>query len=162
MAKFEVLAWACSTWFLERFRSVKLQIDRLMVLMAGHPIALLSIGHSAWGNSRQACSTMLKFEELAGACSSSIFERFCSVKLQIDRLVLLMTGLPMALLSIWHSARGDSRKACSTMPKFEELAWACSSSFFERFCSVKLQIKCLVLLVTGLGTLHGATRKKQA
>ena len=85
-----------------------------------------------------------EFEELAWACSSSFFERFRSIKLQIDHLVVLMTALPIALLSIWHFAWSDSRKACLTMPKFEELARACSSSFFEQFCSIKLQVDCLV------------------
>ena len=102
--KFEELAWACSSSFFERFRSIKLQIDCLVLLMTALPIALLSIWRSAWSDSRRACLTMPKFEELAWACSSLFFERFRSVKLQIDRLVVLMAGHPIALLSIGHSA----------------------------------------------------------
>ena len=80
---------------------------------------------------------MPKFEELAEACSPSFSERFCSFNFLIYRLVLVEMMLPVALLSIWHSAWSDSQKACLTMPKFEELAWACSSMFFERFRSIK-------------------------
>ena len=82
---------------------------------------------------------MLELEELKCGHSSLFFERFCSLKLQTNRLASFELMLQCACALAEDCWKGDALSVGAAMLGLEDLEYGRSSSILERFCSLKLQ-----------------------
>ena len=103
-------------------------------------IAKLKWWYRGRSSSRRAATTMLKNEEHVKARSPPYFEPWGLVKVQLGHTEIDETAPQSAKHESLTGRRRSSRRATSTILKYEEQARACSPPSFEPWSLVKVQM----------------------